>query len=351
MVVWVRMSRMGMAVRFYGRSKPLRVEEVEMSPVEAGEVLVDVKAAGVCASDLHFIRRTEGPSKCPVTLGHEGAGVVEEVGSDVTDFEPGDRVCIHYVISCGRCDYCLSGRENLCPNVMWAGFDRDGTYSEYIKLPSSNVLRLPDGVSYEEGALIGCAVVTPFHAMRLGEVKPGDEIVIIGVGGVGMHAVQMARVYGAGKVIAIDLADYKLKLTEELGADVSINPREVDPVEAVKEATGGVGADVVLEFVGTEPTIQQALEMMRPGGRTVLVGLYRDKLELDVESLLYREAQIRTSMDHTKWDLKQSISLVENGRIDLSRSITHRLRLEKAGEAINMLEEKTDNPLRIVLKP
>lgn len=345
------MSEKGLALRFYGSSKPLRIEKATKQDVKTGEVLVNIKAAGVCASDLHFIRKTEKPAKTPITIGHEGAGVIEEVGSGVNNFDLGDRVCIHYVFTCGKCDYCTSGRGNLCVNVKWTGFDRDGTFSEYIRLPAKNVLNIPKSISFDEGAIIGCAVVTPFHAMRLGGITPGDAVAIIGIGGVGIHAVQMARVFGAGKVIAIDLADYKLKLAGEMGADIVVNSRDVNPVDAVKESTDGMGADIVLEFVGTELTIQQAIKMMRPGGKTVLVGIYRDKIDLDVEDLLYSEAQIRTSMDHTLWDLKRVIGLIEDGRIDISRSVTHKLPLTEGEKAIRMLEEKTDNPIRIVLKP
>lgn len=340
-----------MAVRFYGSPRPIKVEEASFPDVDADEVLVRIKAAGLCASDIHFYHRTETPVKVPLILGHEGAGVVEEVGGRVENIREGDPVCIHYVISCGNCEYCLTGRENICVDVKATGFEADGTFSEYIIVPARNLLTIPKGVSFEHGAITGCAVVTPFHAMRMGEVRPGDSVAIIGIGGVGIHAVQMARLFGADRIIAMDLADYKLKLAEELGADVTVNPKEENAVEAAKRATGRRGPDAVFDFVGSAPTVLQGIRMMARGGRVVVVGLHGGTIELDMSELLYDEPQLRTSMDHTKWDLRKVLELVALGRIDLSRSITHRLPLRKAIRGFEILEEKVGNPVRAVLIP
>lgn len=347
----MKLSSSGFAVRFYGSSHPIKVEEASFPHVENGQVLVKIKAAGVCASDIHFYHRTKTPAKVPLILGHEGAGVVEKVGSNVENTHEGDHVCIHYVISCGECNHCLEGRDNLCVNVKWAGFDVDGTFSEYILLPARNVLPLPEWITLEHGALIGCAVVTPFHAMSVGEVKPGDSVTILGIGGVGIHAIQMARIFGADRIIAVDIAEYKLKLAEEFGADVTVNSKEEDAVEAVNRATKGKGSDIVFEFVGSAQTILQSLRMTGRGGRAVLVGIYRGSLEFDITRLLYEEKQLRTSMDHTKWDLKKAIDLVANGRIDLSKSVTHKLPLRNALKGLEILEKKVGNPVRVVLIP
>jgi len=343
--------RQGSAVRFFGSANPIRVEETVFPRIGERQVLLKMKAAGVCASDIHFCHRTEKPEKVPLILGHEGAGVVEEVGREVTELQVGDAVCVHYVVSCGHCEYCLSGRENLCPSVKWMGFDLDGTYSDYMVLPAENALRLSGSIPFEEAALIGCAVVTPFHAMRIGGVEPGSSVAIVGIGGVGVHAVQMARVFGAKRVVAVDVDDTKLRLAEEVGADVTVNARECDAVEAVREATAQKGPDYVFEFYGSAPTILNSLKMVGRGGRVVLVGIYRGSLELDVKKLLYEEVQLRTSMDHTKWDLIKAIELVANGRIDLSRSVTHRLPLNEASKGFEILEKKIGSPVRVVLIP
>lgn len=231
-----------------------------------------------------------------------------------------------------------------------AGFEANGTFSEYIVVPARNVLPIPEGVSFEHGAITGCAVVTQFHAMRMGEVKPGDSVAIIGIGGVGIHAVLMARLFGADRIIAVDLADYKLKLAEELGADVTVNPKEEDAVEAAKRATGERGPDAVFDFVGSTPTVLQGIRMMDRGGR-VVVGLHGGTVELDMTELLYDEPRLRTSMDHTKWELRKVLELVAHGWIDLSRSITHRLPLRKVLRGFESLEEKIGNPVRAVLTP
>jgi len=194
-------------------------------------------------------------------------------------------------------------------------------------------------------------VVTPFHAMNLSGIVSGDTVAIIGVGGVGLHAISMARLFGANKIIAIDIANYKLELSKILGADSVINAHEEPVIERVKEITGGNGVDVVFEFVGTGPTIQQGLKMLSPGGKLDLGGLYRGLLELNMTNCLYHELQIRTSMDHTKQDLERTIDLVANGQIDLTHSITHRFALKNGLNGINILEKKIENPVRVMLLP
>lgn len=338
------------AARFCGINKPLKLEEVPIPKIGAQEVLVRIKASGVCASDLHYYHGKLPFGKIPITMGHECTGIVEEVGSEVEGLMKGERVCIHYIISCGNCYFCSTGRDNLCVGAKFVGFDEDGGFAEYIRVPARNVVKLPKEIPFEEGAIIGCAVVTPFHALRIGEVKPGEVLAIYGLGGVGIHGIQFARnVFGAIKIIAVDIMEYKLQLAIELGADVVVNAKENDPVEIIKKETGGRGVDVALDFVGLRETIQQCLRSVGRGGRVVLVGLCKERVEIDPLDLLFKEVEVKGSIDHTRWELLKTIELVEKKRIDLSRSITHKLSLHEVNRGLEILDKKIGEPVRVVI--
>lgn len=339
------------AVRLHRVGEPLSVDEVPRPTLKPGEVLVDIKASGVCHSDLNYRDGIGTVGHLPIILGHEIAGVVAEVGDGVEDFEVGDRVVVHYVISCGRCRYCAMGKENLCEHYAMIGKDVDGGFAEYIAVPARNLVRLPEDLPYEQGAILGCAVSTPLHALRRADLKAGETIVIYGVGGLGVHAVQLAsRVFGAGLVVAVDVAEYKLELARRLGADVVINPLHEEPAERVREETEGRMADVVLDLVGHRETIMKGIECVGKGGRMTLVGIGPEDITLSpYKTIIGREMTIIGVNDHLKSELYQLVDLVASGRLDLSTSITHKLPLEEANRALEMLEKKLDNPIRIVL--
>jgi len=337
------------AAKFYGPNMPLRIEEIPVPEVGPGEVLVRVRASGICGSDLHALRGAFPEMPIPVTMGHECAGVVEEVGEGVTEFSKGDRVCLDYVVSCGHCEYCSAGRSNLCDDLKCVGFELDGAFAEYLCLPERQFLRLPDNVPFDEGAILGCAVVTPYHALRMAGLRVGDAVAIYGAGGVGIHAVQLARLFGAGKLIVVEVSERKLRLASELGADETINALEEDPVRAVMDATKGRGCDVVMAFTGSKRAVEQALRSVKKGGKVVIVGYCREPVSIDLMEFMSNEVQLRSSIEHNRWELARVIELRASGRIDLSKSITHRVRLEEINRGLEMLEKKIGDPLRIVV--
>ncbi len=339
------------AVRLHRVGEPLSIDEVPRPTPKHGEVLVDIKASGVCHSDLNYRDGVGTVGHLPITLGHEIAGVVDQIGDGVEDFEVGDRVVVHYVLSCGRCQYCAVGKENLCERYAMIGKDVDGGFAEYIAVPARNLVRLPEDLPFEQGAILGCAVSTPLHALRRADLRPGESVIVYGVGGLGVHAVQLAsRVFGAGLVVAVDVAEYKLELARRLGADVVINPRYEDPVERVREETDGRMADVVLDLVGRRETIMRGIECVGRGGRMVLVGIGPEDITISpYRTVIGREMNIIGVNDHLKSELYQLVDLIASGRLDLSASITHKLPLEEANKALEMLEKKLDNPIRIVL--
>lgn len=341
------------AARFHNVDTPLRIEEVPTPKPGPGEVLVKVKASGICGSDLfayHFWP-PETFGRKSLTPGHECAGVVEAVGKNVEALSEGDRVCMDYVIPCGQCYYCIAGKSNLCENLKCVGFEVDGVFAEYICLPERQFLKLPENIPFDQGAILGCAVVTPYHSLRIAEITPGDTVAIYGIGGIGIHAVNLAaRVFGAGRVIAVDIAEYKLKLATELGADETINAAEEDPVETIKKLTGGRGADVTLVCVPEAPkVVEQSIKSAGKGGKAVIVGKCRENVQINPESFLENELQLRSSVEHLRWEILRVIELAKEKKFDLSKSITHRISLEEVNEGLEILEKKIGNPVRVVI--
>lgn len=223
----------------YTGSPELSVEDIPIPESKPGYVLIRLKSAGICGSDVNYIKEEFQYSKIPIIPGHEGAGVVEIVG-DSNKFREGDKVIINYVSSCGECEYCKIGKDNLCNNIELIGFDRDGTWAEYITVPEKSLIKLPGNIPFEEGAISGCALVTPFHAIKISRLSPGESVAIIGLGGVGINAIPIARMIGASKIIGIDIYSSKLEIARNYGADLVINPLEMDPIEVVKEEAGDV---------------------------------------------------------------------------------------------------------------
>jgi len=314
--------------------------------------LVRIKASGICGTDLHYRHGRMQPGKVPIILGHEIAGVIEKCGDAVENTNVGDRVCVHYIISCGDCVHCSQGNDNRCRRRRSIGHHVDGGFAEYISIPERNAFRLPDEIPFDQGATIGCAVSTAFHALKVGELQAGDAVAVFGLGGVGMHAVAWARALGASKVIGVDVSDFKLRLAKELGADFTINASEEDPVKGIKDLTDGLGVNVSLEIAGLEKTMEQALlsasESGYASGRVVSVAAQFDPIRI-VGLRTLREGALRKSGDHTRDELKRVIDLVRARRIDLSKSITHRLPFRELNRGLDLLDEKKEDVLRIVL--
>jgi threonine dehydrogenase-like Zn-dependent dehydrogenase len=217
-----------------------------------------------------------------------------------------------------------------------------------MAVPSRNAIVLPDNVSFEEGAIIACGVVTAFHATRLANIGIGDHVMIIGLGGVGLHAIQFARMKGAGEIMAVDLLESKLKVAKEQGADYVVNPSLEDPVAKAKELWGG--ADVAFEFIGLAKTVKDAIRSLSKGGQAMLVGMCFHDVTFNPEmDFRYLQGEIKGSADHTSDDLKKLLELVSLKKVDLSKSITHKLKLEEVNKGFQMLDSKQDNPMRIVL--
>lgn len=328
------------AVRLVRIGQPLEMQEARRPPIGEQDVLVRVKAAGICHSDAHYRAGLSPVRSLPLTLGHEVAGVVEEVGSQVSNVKTGDRVCIHYMVTCGDCHYCSTGNEQFCTSGAMIGKHRDGGYAEYLRVPSRNAFSLPDELSFEEGAVLMCSSATSFHALRKAEVKPGETVAVFGIGGLGMSAIQLARVFGALDVYAVDLDEKKLGVAEDLGA-VPVDARVGDPVAELRRLTGGRGVDAALELVGLPLTMQQAVQSLAIFGRAVIAGITDQTFEIaPYADLLMKEAQVIGASDHLAQELPLLLEMVSRQLLDLSQVITATIPLD--AEDINQVLDRLE---------
>lgn len=341
-----------LAVRFYEANKPLRLEKVDLPSVGDDDVLVDIKAAGICHSELHMINGIFAPaSPPPITLGHEASGVVESVGKNVKHIEIGDRVGIDYVLSCGTCKYCLVGKDNLCDNFKVMMVNADGSWAEKIVVPKRHIHKLPANLGFPEGAIMNCAVFTSYHAAKIADLHTGETTLIYGLGGVGINLVQWAKVFGSTDIIAVDLEDEKLDLAKRKGATATVNPKNGDPIKQVKDLTGD-GVDTAFEVIGLVDTTRKTMGTVKKGGKVCLVGMCFDNVPIStVNDVMTPEIKIMSPQDHVKSEIPQVIRYIETGRFDLSGVVSHKLPLSEANKGVEMLNKRIGNPVRVVLEP
>jgi 2-desacetyl-2-hydroxyethyl bacteriochlorophyllide A dehydrogenase len=316
------------AVRLVEIGKPLQEMKIPVPSIGENDVLVRVKAAGICHSDVHYWEGISPVGALPQTLGHEIAGVVEEVGSNVTTHAIGQRVCLHYLVTCGNCTYCRSSSEQFCEEGLMLGKDIDGGYAEYIAVPAHNAVPLHRDVPFEHGAVMMCSSATVFHALRKARLRVGETVAVFGVGGLGMSAIQLARSFGAATVLAVDIHTERLGTAATYDA-LPIDASSGDPVQAIRDRTDGRGVDVALALVGLPGPMRQAVQSLAPYGRAVLVGLTDQLLCVDTyREVLGKEAEIIGCSDHLLEELPLLIEFARQGRLDLARVVTERIPLE-----------------------
>ena len=340
------------AARFYKVGEPLKIDFIPVPRLGSEDVLVDVKACGICGSDIHIVYEGVTPTAyTPITLGHEPSGVIEKVGSEVTDWKTGDRVTVNPFLTCGKCINCLSGNSQICLSRRVIGIHAEGGLAEFLKVPAKNLVRLPQPIPFDQGAIIADAVATPFHAItKRGNLQAGEKVAVFGCGGLGIHGVQIARICGASLVIAIDTIDQTLDRGRKVGADVIVNPRRENSVQKIREITGGMGVDLALEFIGHRETIEQAIGCVRTGGRAVIVGLGPENIVLPPPTAFVRtELSFLGSYGSTNLEIQNVVDLLAIGKLDLSGSITERLSLEETNKGLEHLYQKIGNPIRIVV--
>jgi len=340
------------AARLYKPGQPFKIEEIPIPEIDVDEVLVKVKFCGICGSDLHIFNGITPTAYLPITIGHEVSGELVEIGSRVKGWNIGDRVSFGGVLSCGLCYNCLKGKDWLCVNKKFIGIHTEGGFAQFVKVKARNLIKLPPNFSFEEGALIEPAG-TPFHAItQQAKLSAGEKVAIYGVGGMGTFAIQIARLCGAVKIIAVDTRKEALERAKRLGADEAINAKEVDPVNVIKQITQGQGVDVAIECVGMRQTIANAVKSLRPGGRAVIVGIGSQSIELVPPGVFVRnEFELLGSYCYSITDLKKVADLASSGKLNLSVAISKKIPLNWINEGFYQFKEKIGNPVRILIFP
>ncbi len=338
------------AALFYGAHRPLEIEERSMPAARADEIVVKVAACGLCHTDLHYIDHdvpTFAPP--PLVLGHEASGTIEEVGPGVTDWHLGDRVLIPAVLSCGRCEACRRGRENICERGVMLGNHIDGAYAEYLRVPAKDAISLPDTLPLEEACLIADAVSTPYHAVvNRGQVRPGERVAVFGCGGVGINIIQVAVASGA-EVWAIDTQPARLGYAQAFGANHVVDAsRTPDIAKAIRRETGG-GVDVAFEAIGNPSTIRAGLDSLRRGGRLIVVGFSADAVELPAGKIMFNEIEIRGSLGCRPVDYPRIIDLACLGKIRVAPLVTERVSLDDINRGLDFL--RNGHGLRTIVVP
>jgi D-arabinose 1-dehydrogenase-like Zn-dependent alcohol dehydrogenase len=325
-----------MVLREY--EKPIVPEDRSLRDPVGSEVLLRVRAAGVCGTDLKLFRGKNPRLKLPLVLGHEFAGEVAAVGPEVRQRKVGERAVVYMYMTCGQCEPCLTGHENLCSNRRgFFGFDRDGGFAEYVLVPEANLVPFSDAVSFEEAAILGDAVATSWHAVRTqANLKPAQTLMVVGLGGLGLHAVQCGRACGA-EVIAVDSLESKLEMAKENGAGYLVNSASGDYAQQVRDLTGGKGVDAVVIFRPHAEDIEPAIKCAKPGGAVVMVA-YIDigkTLNPDQRFIQGMEVRLMGARGNTRQELAEVVHLV--ARHQLRPLIAGTYPLEQVNAALTQL--------------
>ena len=341
------------AERFYADTKSVVLEDVPIPEPGPGDVLVKVAFCGICHSDLSLINGTFPAQRPVVTQGHETSGTIAKLGPGVTGWSEGDRVVVAAGRPCMECANCLRGDVNHCLRIQLMAFAYDGGWAEYTVAQAAGLTRVPDNVPLEQAAILADAVSTPFGAVvRTGKVVVGEAVGVWGVGGVGTHIVQLARLVGAVPVIAVDLNPVVRDRALELGADYAFDPRDEEFKDKLAEATAGRKLDVAFDAVGLKVTFEQALDSLTVGGRLVSVGMSAQSPTVGPTSMFgLSKKQVLGHLGYQNVDIETLAKLVSRGRLDLSRSISQIIPLEDIRDGITALERSEGNPIRILVQP
>ncbi len=339
-----------MRVAVYHSNDDVRLEDRPRPVAGAGELLLRVKASGICGSDvMEWYRKP----RAPLVLGHEVAGVVEVAGAGVTNFRPGDRVVTTHHVPCNRCRYCLTDRHSVCDTLRTTSFDPGG-FAEFLRVPAINVERgtfpLPDGVTFEEGSFVeplACAV----RAQRLVGLRPGDSVAVLGSGISGLLQLRLARAAGAGRVSATDVSDYRVQAARRLGADLALTV-DADTNTRIREANGGRGADRVLVCTAAPAAQRQALDLVDRGGTVLFFAPLApgETLPFDMHDLWKRGVSIVHSYAGPPADMLTALELIASGRVDVAPLVTHRLGLAETARGFRLTAAATES-LKVIVEP
>ena len=341
------------AARFETSTRSLEVVDVPTPEPGPLEVLVKVEACGICLSDVHLIDGSIPPVRDTVILGHESSGVIARTGELAGGWKEGQHVSLMGGRACTECPNCAIGRLDQCLTPQLMGFHYDGAWAEYVVVPYYTLSPLPDRLPFEQAAILADAVATPYGALvGTAQLRPGETVGLWGIGGLGTHAVQIARMIGASFIVAVDPLPSARDRALKVGADVAIDPLAGDVEAQINELTGGRMLDVAVDLVGSNAVLKQGLKCLARYGRAVMVGLSMEPSEMGPGLLLGIQSQsVRGHLGYKKEDLDDLVALLANGRLDLSTSISDVIPLDEVGEGVRRLAEKDGDPVRIVVRP
>jgi len=342
-------EEMKMRTGYLVETKKIEVREFDIPPCDDKSVLIKVKVAGLCGSDFHTFHGSHPFREAPMILGHEAAGEVVKVGADVKRVKAGDRVTVEPIKSCGKCVYCLDGKYNLCPKRVPAGLGGwNGTFAEYFVAPEERVHLLPAELSYDLGVLVEPLAVGA-HAVRLAAMKPNSTCAILGAGTIGLLAAVAAQEAGAGQVFCTDVNTFRLGIAKEMG----LYPIKADE-ESVEDIIRSIvpnGPDVILLAVTSAAVLDQAVKLVRRGGKVIVIALFSKPIMIDINTIQGCELDIKGSHIYTKEDFDTAMQILVDRKIDLQRTITHHVKFDGLVEAFEMLADPQNTAIKIVVQP
>ena len=335
----------------YGRFAYTDVPDPEMGD---DDVLIAVKACGICGSDAHGMDGSTGRRQPPIIMGHEASGIIADTGANVSGWKKGNRVTFDSTIYCNKCSFCKQGHVNLCDDRRVLGVSCDdyrqhGAFAEYVAVPQHILYALPDAVSFEQAAMVE-PVSIALHAVKRCGVSPDDTAVVVGTGMIGLFVVQCLRALGCGHIIAVDIDEAKLDLAKELGAEITLKADACDAVEEINKLTGGRGADLALEVVGATPTVQTAVKCIRKGGRVGLVGNISPTVELSLQVAVTRELTIYGSCA-SAGEYAECLDLMAGGKVNTDALMSATAPLADGAEWFQRLYDKEPGLMKVVLNP
>jgi alcohol dehydrogenase, propanol-preferring len=338
------------AARIVNVNEPLQVQDVQTPKPKDSQILIKVQSVGVCHSDVHVwegyyegisgqqLKTTDRGVKYPLTPGHEIAGIVDSLGEQVEGFSKYEKVLVYPWVGEGMCPACKIGQENLCDKPRSLGIYSDGGYAEYVLVPNYKYLvKIGDDMDTDISAPLACAGLTAYGAIKNANLKPDENVVIVGTGGLGLMAIQLAKAVTGARIIAMDIDDKKLEVAKKEGADIIVNSKKEDPVKAIMELTGKLGADAVIDFVNATKTVETDTQFLRRRAKLLLVGLFGGELKLSLVTMPTRAYKIIGSYTGSLEDMVELVSLAKRGVI--KQVVSKRFKLNQAGEALQMLKD------------
>jgi propanol-preferring alcohol dehydrogenase len=338
------------AARIVEVNEPLQVQELQTPKPKGSQIIIKVQSSGVCHSDVHVwegyyegiggqpLKTTDRGVKYPLTPGHEIAGIVDNWGEQVEGFSKNEKVLVYPWVGEGLCPACRVGQENLCDKPRSLGIYNDGGYAQYVLVPNYKYLvKIGDDIDTDTSAPLSCAGLTAYGAVKNAKLKPDENVVIVGTGGLGLMAIQLAKAVTGARIIAMDIDDRKLEVAKKEGADIIVNSKKEDPTKVVMELTDKLGADAVIDFVNASKTVETDMQLLRRRAKLVLVGLFGGELKLNLVTMPTRAYNLIGSYTGSITDLIELVSLAKRGVI--RPIISNRFKLNQATEALKMLKE------------